>query len=126
MSRGCQWVRENYQVPAQIGRRVVAYGKPGQITEDRGNYIGVVLDEDQKRRVENYHPVDGIEYGEMAPLPPVKYWEVLVRGMDWWDSAKITVTVAADTRSKAKYKAYEECEFEDIEALFYFKVRLAI
>lgn len=67
------YVVQYYGVPAAIGRRVVAYGKPGIIVADRGHYIGVTLDDDPKRHVSNYHPVDGIEYGEMAdklPKPP--------------------------------------------------------
>lgn len=126
MSRDCQYVREHYGVPAQIGRRVIAYGEPGQIIEDRGHYIGVVLDSDKNRRVGNYHPVDGIEYGEMAELPPVKRWEVLVRGWDWSDPRAITVSVSAPTRAKAKYKAWYDCEFHDIECMLGFKARLSI
>lgn len=53
-------------MPACIGRRVVAYGKPGVIAEDRGHYIGVLLDTDKPGHIRNYHPVDGIEYGEMG------------------------------------------------------------
>ena len=62
----CEYVRQYYQVPACIGRRVMVYGKPGIITEDRGHYIGVTLDTDKPGRVSNYHPTDGVEYGEMG------------------------------------------------------------
>lgn len=58
----CEYVQNTYGVPACIGRRVIAYGKPGVIAEDRGNYIGILLDSDKPGRVNNYHPVDGIEY----------------------------------------------------------------
>lgn len=67
----CQYVREYYKVPACIGRRVMAYGKPGIIAEDRGHYIGVTLDTDKPGRVSNYHPIDGVEYlgmGEVRKL----------------------------------------------------------
>ena len=86
----CEYVRKYYGVPACIGRRVVCYGKPGIIAEDRGNYIGVNLDEHKPGVVRNYHPVDGIVYGEMG----------VVRKM---------------TRSQARYQRYlrvGEC-FED-------------
>lgn len=69
----CEYVQQYYQVPACIGRRVIAYGKPGVITADFGHYVGIVLDESTKRQPGRYHPVDGIEYGEMAgalPRPP--------------------------------------------------------
>ncbi len=69
----CHYVQRHYGVPACIGRRVIAYGKPGTITEDHGHYIGIALDESEKRRVGRYHPTDGIEYGDMVealPKPP--------------------------------------------------------
>jgi hypothetical protein len=64
----CEYVRETYKVPACIGRRVIAYGKPGIIAEDRGNYIGVNLDSDKPGRVSNYHPTDGVEYLGMGTV----------------------------------------------------------
>lgn len=64
------YVVQHYRVPAAIGRRVIAYGKPGIIVKDCGHHIGIALDEDPKRRVGHYHPVDGIEYGEMADKLP--------------------------------------------------------
>lgn len=60
--QNCNYVRDYYKVPACIGRRVVAYGKPGIIAEDRGNYVGILLDCDKPGSVNNYHPTDGIEY----------------------------------------------------------------
>ena len=62
----CEYVKNTYGVPACIGRRVIAYGKPGIIAEDRGHYIGVLLDSDKPGCVHNYHPVDGMEYGDMG------------------------------------------------------------
>ena len=38
-----EYVREYYGVPAEIGRRVTVYGKPGIISADRGHYIGVTF-----------------------------------------------------------------------------------
>ena len=58
----CEYVRKYYGVPACIGRRVIAYGKPGIIAEDRGHYIGILLGCDKPGHVNNYHPTDGIEY----------------------------------------------------------------
>lgn len=43
----CEYVRAHYNVPAEIGRRVVVDGKPGIITSDRGHYIGVNFDADK-------------------------------------------------------------------------------
>jgi hypothetical protein len=61
-------VAEYYGVPACIGRRVVADGKPGIIAEDRGNYIGILLDSDKPGKVNNYHPCDGIGYLGMGKV----------------------------------------------------------
>jgi hypothetical protein len=67
------YIREYYAVPAVVGRRVVAYGKPGIIMSAINAYIGVVLDDDPKRRPRPHHPTDGIVYGELTeklPKPP--------------------------------------------------------
>ena len=64
----CEYVREYYNVPAEIGRKVTVGGKPGIITEDRGHYIGVVFDNDPKLRVLNCHPTSDVIYGEMGEL----------------------------------------------------------
>ena len=58
----CNYVVQYDGVPACVGRRVIAYGKPGIIAEDRGHYIGILLDSDKPTSVNNYHPTDGIEY----------------------------------------------------------------
>lgn len=62
----CEYVSRYYGVPACIGRRVTINGKPGIITEDRGNYIGVTMDSQRPGMVDNYHPTDGVIYGEMG------------------------------------------------------------
>ena len=77
----CEYVQNYYGVPACIGRRVIAYGKPGIIAEDRGNYIGVNLDTDKPGEVNNYHPTDGIEYGEMGKVR--KPSRSMARGRRW-------------------------------------------
>lgn len=64
----CEYVRQHYHVPACIGRRVMVYGKPGIIAEDRGHYIGVNLDTDKPSAVNNYHPTDEVEYLGMGKV----------------------------------------------------------
>ena len=64
----CEYVREYYGVPACIGRKVIAYGEPGIITADRGNYIGITLDSEKPGVINNYHPTDGIEYKGMGKI----------------------------------------------------------
>ena len=62
----CEYVREHYGVPAQIGRRVMVSGKPGIIIADRGHYIGVNFDDDKPGHVSNAHPTSEVEYLEMG------------------------------------------------------------
>lgn len=83
----CEYVKEAYGVPACIGRRVIAYGKPGVIAEDRGNYIGILLDSDKPGHVNNYHPVDGIEYlSEMGRVrKPSRSAERYARFLEYGD-----------------------------------------
>jgi len=67
------YIRDYYKVPAEVGRRVVAYGKPGIIMGAINAYIGVVLDADPTPRQRPHHPEDQIVYGDMAdklPKPP--------------------------------------------------------
>lgn len=64
----CEYVRKHYGVPADIGRRVVVYGMPGIIAEDRGHYLGVNLDRDKPGVIVNAHPTSEVEYGEMGVI----------------------------------------------------------
>lgn len=61
-----EYVRKYYGVPAEIGRRVTVYGKPGIIAADRGNYIGVNFDKDKPSVIRNAHPTSEVVYGEMG------------------------------------------------------------
>lgn len=87
----CEYVKKYYGVPACIGRRVIAYGKPGIIAEDRGHYIGILLDCDKPGNVNNYHPTDGIEYldevGKVRPMTrSQKRYDEYLRA-DWFDGS---------------------------------------
>ncbi|WP_204349462.1 hypothetical protein, partial [Stenotrophomonas maltophilia] len=88
---------------------VIACGQPGIILEDRGNYIGVALDSDPTKAVNNYHPTHDVEYLGMARQMPLKEWEVLTGDFDWFqvdyligDARHYVHRVYAETRSKAK------------------------
>ncbi|AMP15526.1 hypothetical protein [Collimonas pratensis] len=63
------YVRDHYGVPAELGRGVTVYGKPGVIAADRGHYIGVVFDADKPHQISNCHPTAGVEYGEIRAVP---------------------------------------------------------
>lgn len=67
----CEYVKQHYGVPAEIGRRVVINGKPGIIAADRGHYIGVTFDTDKPGVVHNAHPTWEVQYGEMGKVRPM-------------------------------------------------------
>lgn len=67
----CEYVREHYGVPAEIGRRVIVYGKPGIIAQDRGHYIGVNFDCDKPGVVMPAHPTSEVQYLEMGTVRPM-------------------------------------------------------
>lgn len=64
----CEYVQQHYGVPAEIGRRVSVYGKPGIIAVDRGHYIGVNFDENKPGDIRNAHPTSEVVYLEMGTL----------------------------------------------------------
>jgi hypothetical protein len=66
--RNCQYIRDTYGVPVEIGRRVTVYGKPGIIVADRGHYIGVNFDLDKPGKICNAHPTDQVVYLEMGKI----------------------------------------------------------
>ena len=58
----CKSASDYYGVPADIGRRVIVSGRPGIISADRGNYIGVNFDDDKPGVILNCHPTWRVEY----------------------------------------------------------------
>ncbi len=62
----CEYVKDYYRVPAEIGRRIEHDDNPGIIAEDRGHYIGVNFDKDKPGVVFNVHPTDNVKYLEMG------------------------------------------------------------
>lgn len=67
----CRYVSQYYDVPADIGRRVIVSGKQGIIVADRGNYIGVNFDQDKPGVILNCHPTDNVVYGEIGRIRKV-------------------------------------------------------
>lgn len=57
-----QYVKENYRVPACLGRRVIVNGKHGTIAADRGSHIGVNFDSDKPGVILNAHPTWEVTY----------------------------------------------------------------
>lgn len=59
-----EYIKQYYNVPADLGRDIIVGGRPGTITTDMGNYIGVTLHDDAKKRSLPYHPTSEVEYLE--------------------------------------------------------------
>lgn len=64
----CEYVRQYYKVPAEIGRRITHRGRAGIIVADRGHYIGVNFDDQKPSYVSNVHPTSEVIYGEMGQI----------------------------------------------------------
>lgn len=67
----CEYVKQYYNVPADIGRRVVVNGRPGVIAQDCGHYIGVNFDSDKPWHISHCHPTWGVEYLGMGEIRPM-------------------------------------------------------
>ena len=89
----CEYVKENYSVPAEIGKRIDYNGRGGIISEDRGNYVGVNFDDNKPGHVSNVHPTD----------PGLKYLDEMG-------------TIRKLTRSQQKYQDYISSEYPDFFA----------
>lgn len=67
-----EYIKNHYKVPAEYGREVIVNGRKGVITEDEGNYIGVVFYDDKKRNSMPCHPTWEVEYLETFNNKPPK------------------------------------------------------
>lgn len=64
-----EYIRNYYQVPAEIGREIMFEGKrKGIIVADRGNYIGVNFFDSDPEEVLLLHPTWEVEYLEMGVI----------------------------------------------------------
>lgn len=62
------YIHRTYQVPAEVGRRVIANGQPGTIVGARDAYIIVNLDKDEPHVAGAWHPTWEMRYlNEIVP-----------------------------------------------------------
>jgi hypothetical protein len=101
-----EYSRTQYNVPAEVGRRVTAYGKPGVITGAINAHIAVVLDDDPSEQGLPHHPTHEIIYGDMG-MGKIRTWYCLAPWREEWERDS-WFTVYATTSSKARYKALLE------------------
>lgn len=81
-----EYVKEYYNVPACLGRKVVIDGKAGVIVKDCGHHIGVNFDEDKPSVISRCHPTWNIEYLEMGKIrKPTKSQERYQRFLEYGD-----------------------------------------
>ncbi len=80
-----QYIKQRYQVAAEMHREVIVDGKKGVITKDMGNYIGVNF-------YDNQTP---------DPLPCHPTWEV-----QYLDTFNSNPPIKKITRSQRRYKDY--------------------
>lgn len=73
MSEKFKYIKERYQVPADMHRVVHIAGKKGVITEDMGNYIGVNFYDSVTYHAYPCHPTWEVEYTDVFDHnPPIK------------------------------------------------------
>ena len=102
----CEYAKQYYGVPADIGRRVVVNGKKGIIAEDRGNYIGVLFDSDKPGTIKNCHPTWEVEYGEMGKI------RQMTRAQKRYQLYKCAGDCFGSFREFLNYAGTEECKRE--------------
>jgi len=82
------YIREYYGVPAEPGRRVEVYGKPGVIVSGVNAYIVVLLDSAKPTDTEPYHPTDGVRYlgmGKIRKMTPGQARYRKFKDADWFE-----------------------------------------
>lgn len=104
----CEYVRQHYGVPAQVGRRVTVYGKPGVIAADRGHYLGVNFDADKPGVIHNAHPTSGVVYGDMGAVRPMT--RAQRRYMEYLDVADLYESFAAFLTARSNDQAHASGE----------------
>jgi hypothetical protein len=65
-----EYIRNYYKVPAQMFKEITMDGRKGVITEDKGNYIGVIFYDDKKLMPVPCHPTWKVEYLETFNYKP--------------------------------------------------------
>ena len=63
-----EYIRSTYDVPAEIGRKVVVAGRPGVIAKSRNQYIGVNFDDSKPGVISICHPTWKVEYQGMGEI----------------------------------------------------------
>lgn len=68
-----EYIKEIYNLPAEIGRIIEFNGEKGIIICDNGHYLGVNFDKNKPGVVSNVHPTDNVKYlgiGKIRKMTP--------------------------------------------------------
>lgn len=83
---GFEYIKQYYNVPTCLGRRVTVNGKHGIIAKDCGHYIGVNFDTDKPGVISHCHPTWEVKYGDMGKVrKPSKYVARYQRYLEYGD-----------------------------------------
>lgn len=63
-----EYIKQCYDVPAEIGRLVKVNGRAGIIVKDYGHHLGVNFDDDKTGIISHCHPTWEVEYGEIGSI----------------------------------------------------------
>ena len=104
--KGCEYIRNTYNVPACIGRQIEYNGRHGILSADRGNYIGVTFDDEPATTISNFHPLEkGLVYGGIGNVRKMTRSQIssqIKGGREKW---KITLYKAPNTNKNQSLKS---------------------
>ncbi|BFM75165.1 TPA: hypothetical protein JI043_05715 [Acinetobacter baumannii] len=105
-----EYINNTYGVNAELGRRVIADGKPGIITGTHNALIVVNLDEDKPGHKTYWHPTWNMQYLGMGKIRKMtagqkRYQEFL--DADWFDG-NFAEWLGVDKESKARRESYKK------------------
>jgi len=87
-----EYIKNRYNVPADMFREVIVADKRGVIIKDMGNYIGVCFYDNKNKSAQPCHPTWEVEYLETFNNNPPKN---------------------KNNRSKQRYAEYKEADWFD-------------
>ncbi|WP_111818268.1 hypothetical protein [Acinetobacter baumannii] len=105
-----EYINKTYGVNAELGRRVIADGKPGIITGTHNALIVVNLDEDKPGERTYWHPTWNMQYLDMGKIRKMtagqrRYQEFL--DADWFDGG-FDKWLGVDKETRARREFYKK------------------
>lgn len=89
--RDFEYIKNRYQVPAEIGREVLLKDRKGVIAEDMGNYVGVLFDDCKPGHISPCHPTWEMTYletyGKIRKMSKSQQRYAEFRRADWFNGS---------------------------------------